>query len=350
MVRRAFVALALGTLLSGCFRHPPAPKPPRADIAAISDLHLGDPRSLLEDEAGRAVLLDALATACDLRGVHTLVLDGDVLELALASEPSAYRSARDLFRDLDRIRGLERVVVVVGNHDHRLFEDIPDPLPEKLGREYHEGTRIHRELAEVVNRLQITVVYPGWTVPVAGGSVHFTHGHYFDRVITPKFDGSKSVAELEEANQEWWSFLNAGGVSTPIRELYRSAYHFGHHVKGLVDSVKGSDPEAEPEEMSGREQARIEVYLTEHVKDPTVYALVSGHTHANGGRVQSVLVHGREVGVLDPGAFVVGHHGGKPRPHMFLLDAKSGEIRVERLRFPEDVLDETRARAFETVP
>ena len=352
MKRRLVLAAALALTLSGCFPKRHDHRPPRADIAAVSDLHLGDPRSMLHDSSGRAVLVGEIATACHERGVRTLVLDGDVLEMAMASETSTFDSARDLFRDLNRVRGLERVVVIIGNHDHRLFEEIPDPMPEKIGREYREGTRFHREVSAVVDRLEVIVVYPGWTVPLKNGSsVHFTHGHYFDRLITPSFEGALSVQEVEERNQEWWSFLNAGGRDPTVRAIWRGAYHFGHHVAQYMDTWTANPHDEGPVEMSKREQERVAHYVEQHIQDPTITALVAGHTHKAAGRVQNVITpEGRRIGVWDPGAFVVGHHGRRSKPHIFYLDTKSGEMRLERLEVPDDVFEATRERAFETNP
>lgn len=352
VTRRAFLRIAVAALLavpaSGCFqkRAPPA----RADIAAISDLHLGDPRSMLHDHRGREMLVSVIADAAAQRGVHTLVLDGDVLELALASETSAFESARSLFALLDRVRGLERVVLVIGNHDHRLFEDIPDPVPEKIGREYDADTRFHREVAPVAPRLRITVVYPGWTHALGrGGAVHFTHGHYFDRLVTPSFDGAGSVQEIEERNQEWWAFLNAGGLDSNIRSLYRAAYHFGHHLGAWFGA--GDVHEEELAEMTRREQDRVVQYLGTHLAEQDVVAVVAGHTHSKGGRVATVIdAEGRQVPVFDTGAFVVGHHGKKSRPHVFYLDAKSGAMWLEKVDVPDEVFDATYERAFDTTP
>jgi hypothetical protein len=89
------------------------------------------------------------------------------------------------------------------------------------------------------------------------------------------------------------------------------------------------------------------IYLEEY---PDVVGLVSGHTHAYGGRVQNVLADGKQIGVFDPGAWVVGHHGHKPRPHVFLLDSRKGEMRLEPVKIPDDVLDATIERAFEKEP
>lgn len=351
MTRRAVLRAAAAALClaatSACF-----PKPvPRADVAAISDLHLGDPRSMLHDHHGREMLVSVIADAAE-RGVHTLVLDGDVLELALASETSAFETARSLFTLLDRVKGLERVVLVIGNHDHRLFEDIVDPAPEKIGREYDAGTRFHREVSPVAPRLRITVVYPGWTMPLKrGGAVHFTHGHYFDRLITPSFDGAASVQELEERNQEWWSFLNAGGIDSNVRSMYRAAYHFGHHLGAWLDGITGADHDEEPVEMTRREQDRVVRYLETHLPEHDVVAVVAGHTHSKGGRVATVVdSEGRMVPVFDTGAFVVGHHGRKTRPHVFYLDSKSGEMWLEKLDVPDPVRDATYERAFDTTP
>jgi len=57
VTRRGFLALAAALLLGGCFPHHPPAKAPRADVAAISDLHLGDPRSMLDDAGGRAAVV-----------------------------------------------------------------------------------------------------------------------------------------------------------------------------------------------------------------------------------------------------------------------------------------------------
>ena len=347
MTRRFFLGAAVAALLSGCFPH--HERPPRADVAAISDLHLGDPRSILDDAAGRGVLLDAVALACRERGVRTLVLDGDVLELALASEEAAFARARDLFRDLNRVRGLERVVVVIGNHDHRVFEEISEPMPDKLNKEFDEGTRFHREIAEVTDRLRVTLVYPDWVLPVRGGNVRFTHGHYFDGLITPSFGGEMSLQEIEERNDEWWAFLNAGGQDRNVRAVWRTFYHYGQHFGGLLDSLLPEQEIVEPE-LATRAEERIAIYLTETAKDPETIAIVAGHTHSKGGLKASVLVDGRQVGVFDTGAWVVGHHDRKPMPHLFFLDSRRGEMRLEKVTVPPEVIVETRKRAFETNP
>src|SRR5690349_23216903 len=100
--------------------------------AIVSDLHLGvaSDEDVLRDPAARRTLLAEIA------GADRLVLLGAVIELRnLPVGPSLARS-RPFFEELGEAIGDIEVVLVPGNHDHRLAEPLLDELSiagESLG-------------------------------------------------------------------------------------------------------------------------------------------------------------------------------------------------------------------------
>ena len=349
MMRRGLFVLALLAFLPGCLhrRALPVMRPER--IASISDLHLGDPRSVLDDAEGREQLFVALRAAVADDHVHTLVLDGDALELSLASEGRAWTVARSLFSGLAQIDGLERVVVVAGNHDHRLFEEIPGEPAGKLGRPFDSGTPFHRELAGSTGELRVSLVYPDWNVQLDAGDVHFTHGHYFDRMTTPSFDGATSFEEIEARNASWYAFITAGGRDPLTRAVYRSLYHFGQHFTGLVGMLEGHPDPVSPA-TSDRTVERVGAYVTTVLRDDRTIAVVAGHTHHAGGLEAIVKAGDREILLFDTGAFVASHTGLETRPFLFELDVHSGEMRLVPIAIPEALMRRAEGRAFSTEP
>lgn len=320
-------------------------------VASISDLHLGDPRSILAEDDGRQVLFSAISNAVANGGVDTLVLDGDVLELSLASEEHAYEAAKPVFEGLSKIEGLKRVIVVAGNHDHRLYEELPGEPAEKLGKCFDSGTKLHEVLADSLGHLALTVVYPDWALPVKGGTVHFTHGHYFDPLTTPRFDGTTSWALLEAENAEWYAIITAGGQDRTVRAIYRSIYHWSQHVSGLFDGVFGLSDEDTTVDWTDREESRVSGYVENVLQDRSTIAVVAGHTHQSGGFVGKLPVFGdHELTLYDTGAFVVGHHGHPVKLFLFLVDPHDGEMTLDRIEVPEEVAGHARDRAFSTIP
>jgi len=146
--------------------------------AIVSDLHLGSAfgEDVLRDAAIRRLLLDELAAA------DRLVLLGDVLELRELPLATVLESARPFFRELGEAMAGKPVVLVPGNHDHRLAEPLLERLAlcgEPLGLEHRArlegeaGARIAAWLGDA----QIELAYPGiWL----RDDVYATHGHYMD--------------------------------------------------------------------------------------------------------------------------------------------------------------------------
>jgi Calcineurin-like phosphoesterase superfamily domain len=146
--------------------------------AIVSDLHLGSAfgEDLLRDSAVRRVLLDELA------GADRLILLGDALELRELPLATALASARPFFEELGEAMAGRPVVLVPGNHDHRLAEALLEQLAlseQPLGFEHRAepadepATRI----ASWLGNAELQLAYPGiWLRE----DVYATHGHYMD--------------------------------------------------------------------------------------------------------------------------------------------------------------------------
>jgi|SRR6187549_556063 len=146
--------------------------------AIVSDLHLahGHGEDLLRDAAVRRVLLEEIA------GADRLVLLGDVLELRELPLPAVLEAVRPFFEELGEAMAGREIVLLPGNHDHRLAEPLleRDALAERpLGLEHTA-----EPLGEAASRLaawlgdaQVRIAYPGiWL----RDDVYATHGHYMD--------------------------------------------------------------------------------------------------------------------------------------------------------------------------
>jgi hypothetical protein len=139
---------------------------------------------VLQEEAARAALVGALA------GIDRLVLLGDALELRRGSLRQALDAAHPVLVALGAGLGPgKEVVIVPGNHDHRLLvpwgerralaaPGAPLSLQELVEWAPDEPLAV---LAEWLGPATVRVCYPGvWLRP----DVYAIHGHYLDVHIT----------------------------------------------------------------------------------------------------------------------------------------------------------------------
>ena len=135
---------------------------------------------MLRRSRERAALVRALT------GCERLVLLGDTLELRQGPIAPALEAAGPVLRELARALGAGAAVVIVpGNHDHRLLRGwldrrALDQAPPALGLESVVDWREQEpldQLAEFLAPASVRVAYPGvWL----RDDVYATHGHYGD--------------------------------------------------------------------------------------------------------------------------------------------------------------------------
>ena len=147
--------------------------------AIVSDLHLGNSfgEDLLRDASIRRALLDEIGSA------DRLVLLGDILELRELPLPEVLDAARPFFEEVGEAMEGREIVVVPGNHDHRLAEPLLEAVSlqagEELGQEHRAaaGDGLGGRVAAWLGGAELTIAYPGiWL----RDDVYATHGHYMD--------------------------------------------------------------------------------------------------------------------------------------------------------------------------
>lgn len=246
---------------------------PDIRFVCLSDVHFGAENSILSclvkdglvvDTTTASPVLDRLVAALatlieaneDKTRKPTLILNGDVLELALASDNVAL-AVFELF--LDRIFPADgealfddTILYQVGNHDHHLWETARELQYANVVREYPPGTLlpipwhttklyyqedtrpVHSELLERVarrrshrRRINIRVSYPNMGIRSADGrtSIVFHHGHFVEPLyhlmttlkdfVFPGRPLPTEVWDIEAENFAWidffWSTLGRSG-------------------------------------------------------------------------------------------------------------------------------------------
>jgi len=146
--------------------------------AIVSDLHLGSGfgEDLLRDAEIRDLLIPKLAEA------DRVILLGDIVELRELPLATALGSAQSFFEELGEAMAGRPVVLVPGNHDHRLAEPLLERLAlrgQPLGLEHREGVAdgLGERIAGWLGETELELAYPGiWL----RDDVYATHGHYMD--------------------------------------------------------------------------------------------------------------------------------------------------------------------------
>ncbi|MGB7588588.1 MAG: metallophosphoesterase [Solirubrobacterales bacterium] len=151
--------------------------------AIVSDLHLGSAsgEDLLRDAEIRQILLKEIAAA------DRLVLLGDTLELRELPLAAVLVAARPFFEDLGTTMAGREVILVPGNHDHRLAEPLLERIemtgqpPLGLEHREHPIAEAATQITAWLGNAELTMAYPGiWL----RDDVYATHGHYMDCHIT----------------------------------------------------------------------------------------------------------------------------------------------------------------------
>jgi calcineurin-like phosphoesterase family protein len=168
--------------------------------AIVSDLHLGSAtgEDVGRDPAVRRALIEEIAAA------DRLVLLGDVLELRELPLTQVLEIARPFFEELGEAMAGRRIVLVPGNHDHRLAEPLLEEVAlagGPLGLEHRglptgeAGSRIDAWLGAA----ELGIAYPGLWLR---DDVYATHGHYMDcHMSLPRLECIAAAAIMRSGGQ-----------------------------------------------------------------------------------------------------------------------------------------------------
>ncbi|MEX0973262.1 MAG: metallophosphoesterase [Solirubrobacterales bacterium] len=163
--------------------------------AIVSDLHLGSAfgEDLLRDVGIRQALLERLGDA------DRLILLGDVIELRELPLATVLAGARPFFEELGEAMAGKPIVLVPGNHDHRLAEPLLERValaggPLKLEQRGAPAGEAPERIAAWLGGAELEIAYPGiWL----RDDVYATHGHYMDCHMTlPRLECIAAAAAM----------------------------------------------------------------------------------------------------------------------------------------------------------
>jgi len=186
----------------------------------ISDLHLGS--RLQRDVLRRPAALEVLLA--QIKRIDRLVLLGDVVEMLEGRPRAAFDDARPVLQAIGAAVGRDREIVVVpGNHDHRLVrrwvrdQAVRDRPLELTARVPASSSPALSALVRALKPAPVRVHYPGYWL---ADGVFAHHGHYVDReLMTARPTGPEKPPYPAEQDQRIEDYERGPGASFAAIQL-----------------------------------------------------------------------------------------------------------------------------------
>ena len=268
---------------------------PNIAYVCLSDLHLGDEDSLLTqagDCSGPSPVLLCLAECLsEILGHNqpggpkpTLILAGDVLELALRPSQQALAAFEQFLRCLmpPHAELFAEIIYLPGNHDHHMWQasreaqylnylerlapgapieppwDTTKVVMDLAGKDRlvnGVATAIARRLPHLRERdFEILTAYPNFGIRDRGRAVVFHHGHFIEPayrffstlacLFFPEQSMPQDVYTLEKENSSWIDFLwstlgSCGRIGPDVQTIYGASADEAS-LRRLTDTLAGS--------------------------------------------------------------------------------------------------------------
>jgi hypothetical protein len=224
--------------------------------AIVSDLHLGSSfgEDLLRDASIRVALLEEIGAA------DRLVLLGDALELRELPLPEVLAAARPFFEEVGEAMAGREVVLVPGNHDHRLAEPLLEEVAMRdggaaLGLEQrrHPGQEPANAIDAWLGDAELSIAYPGaWL----RDDVYATHGHYMDcHMSLPRIECIAAAAVMRAFGP-----VPARATAADYERVLRPVFGFSFGLAQSGLARRATRPsEGAWRKISGRDRARTPV-------------------------------------------------------------------------------------------
>jgi hypothetical protein len=221
--------------------------------AIVSDLHLGSGHGedLLRNAEIRRVLLE------EIGGADRVVLLGDAIETRELPLPTVLEAARPFFEALGEAIAGRQVLIVPGNHDHRLAEPLLEALAmgggsDGLGLEHRAsaGGEPASLIGGWLGETELQIAYPGaWL----RDDVYATHGHYMDCHMSLPRAECVAAALVMRAFGPVPERAQPGDYERVLRPIY--GLSFGLAQAGLASSATRPSERAW-RAISGRDRPR----------------------------------------------------------------------------------------------
>jgi len=300
-------------------------------LISFSDTHLGEPESLLyhKDQYNIvSIFIDKIKEIVSINDsknyVEKLILNGDIVDLAMARHNEIYDNAAFVFDKLFSIIKVKEIIYIPGNHDHHIWVEAIEYYNNKKYK-HCTKTGLLEDKDKIISKyifvpsssdVKIIISYPNYVLEEEDNYLIFHHGHFIAPSVLrwfmkDKIDNLNEIEELlwRELEFIWWDLK----IFEPMPELIWENINIAFQALRRKSSRGTTFFEDALPINDWRLLEKMKWYFDKISQIPSScfnknFHCILGHTHYGGWipkDIRMCKIAGRYINVWNTGAWLV---------------------------------------------